>query len=171
MSVIFSHQLTEKHTTKSIPVHVPDEFKFGKVSSKPHICVCVCVCEYIWLRTELSLKSQFVLYRDNYFSILNTCISQLVDCKVKSKSAAGLEVVLLPSGTSAFIPTAHLSDHHDNWPVLLEMYDEGDVITDAICCSVVKEEDVNWIFSKWQHSKYIWGITGTLSTNCKGETL
>ena len=64
---------------------------------------------------------------------LKYCLTQMVDCTVKCKSAAGLEVAILPSNTSALIPTVHLSDHHDNWPILLAMYNPGDVIEGAMC--------------------------------------
>lgn len=51
------------------------------------------------------------------------------------KTVTGLHVSILPDEIRAVLPTAHLSDHMSNCPLLWEGLQEGDNISNLICFS------------------------------------
>ncbi len=59
-------------------------------------------------------------------------IFQLVDVKITKKTVKGLNVELLPSKFSAFIPRSHLSDTAATCDLLHDFYKDGDVIKDSM---------------------------------------
>lgn len=60
------------------------------------------------------------------------------------KSAKGLEVSILPDNVRAILPTMHLSDHTSNCPLLWEGLQEGDNISNLVCCSRNKQNIVSF---------------------------
>ena len=82
------------------------------------------------------------------WNFLNTCISQFictllkilfiqrVDCKVKEKRKTGLDVVIQPSGVSAFLPRIHLSDSLATCDLMMEAIDIGSVLNDCVYFSL-----------------------------------
>uniref|UniRef100_A0A3B5LZ77 Protein RRP5 homolog n=1 Tax=Xiphophorus couchianus TaxID=32473 RepID=A0A3B5LZ77_9TELE len=62
-----------------------------------------------------------------------------IDCEVgKVKQSSCLEVVILPDEGHAVLPTVHLSDHMSNCPLLWEVLQEGDTISNLISASLLK---------------------------------
>ena len=57
---------------------------------------------------------------------------QRVDCKVKEKRKTGLDVVIQPSGVSAFLPRIHLSDSLETCDLMMEAIDIGSVLNDCV---------------------------------------
>lgn len=72
-------------------------------------------------------------------------IGKKVEVVVCKKSPAGLEVSILPEEMPALLPTAHLSDHVSNCPLLWAGIQEGDAVSNAVCLSKRKQ---NIILSK-----------------------
>ncbi|XP_040848106.1 protein RRP5 homolog [Ochotona curzoniae] len=62
-------------------------------------------------------------------------VGQLVDVKVLEKTKDGLEVAVLPHNIPAFLPTAHLSDHVANGPLLHHWLQAGDILHGVLCLS------------------------------------
>lgn len=54
---------------------------------------------------------------------------------MQKKTDKGLDVELLPSGTTAFLPKMHLSDSIKNCDHLMDTYEKGDIIKGVMCCS------------------------------------
>lgn len=59
-------------------------------------------------------------------------IGKSVDCKVTEKRKTGLDVVLKPSGVSAFLPRIHLSDSLATCDLMLEVTDVGSVLKNCV---------------------------------------
>lgn len=57
---------------------------------------------------------------------------QSVDCKVTEKRKTGLDVVLKPSGVSAFLPRIHLSHSLATCDLMLEVTDVGSVLKNCV---------------------------------------
>lgn len=57
---------------------------------------------------------------------------QSVDCKVTEKRKTGLDVVLKPSGVSAFLPRIHLSDSLATCELMLEVTGVGGVLKNCV---------------------------------------
>lgn len=72
---------------------------------------------------------------------------QKVEVVVCKKSPAGLEVSILPEEMPALLPTAHLSDHVSNCPLLWAGIQEGDAVSNAVCLSKRKQN----IVSSWAY--------------------
>ncbi|MXQ89190.1 hypothetical protein E5288_WYG015052 [Bos mutus] len=64
---------------------------------------------------------------------------QLVDVKVLEKTKDGLKVAVLPHNIPGFLPTAHLSDHVTNGPLLYHWLQTGDTLHRVLCLSVSEE--------------------------------
>lgn len=71
------------------------------------------------------------------------CATQKLEAKVLKKSVNGLEVAILPDEIRAILPTAHLSDHMSNCPLLWESLQEGDNISNLICINKNKQNIVS----------------------------
>ncbi|XP_062399126.1 protein RRP5 homolog [Sardina pilchardus] len=65
-------------------------------------------------------------------------IGKSVEARVVSKVPDGLNLAILPEEAPAHLPTAHLSDHASNSPLLWEALQVGDVVSDAVCLSKTK---------------------------------
>lgn len=59
------------------------------------------------------------------------------------KAVNGLEVSILPGEVRALLPTMHLSDHTSNCALLWEGLQEGDNISNLVCCSRNKQNIVS----------------------------
>lgn len=66
-------------------------------------------------------------------------VGKRLEARVLKKSVNGLEVAILPDEIRAVLPTMHLSDHISNCPLLWESLQEGDNISNLICCSKNKQ--------------------------------
>ncbi|KAI4551052.1 hypothetical protein MJT46_020156, partial [Ovis ammon polii x Ovis aries] len=64
---------------------------------------------------------------------------QLVDVKVLEKTKDGLKVAVLPHNIPGFLPTAHLSDHVTNGPLLYHWLQTGDTLHRVLCLSASEE--------------------------------
>ncbi|KAG8435325.1 hypothetical protein GDO86_013327 [Hymenochirus boettgeri] len=65
-------------------------------------------------------------------------IGKLVDTRITTKTDKGLNVLILPEETPAFIPKMHLSDHITNCELLLHTLQDGDYLPGGMCLSSVK---------------------------------
>lgn len=54
------------------------------------------------------------------------------------KSPDSLELAILPEEVHISLATVHLSDHVSNCPLLWESLQEGDTISNLICCNKTK---------------------------------
>lgn len=78
-----------------------------------------------------------------------------MDVKVLEKTKDGLEVAVLPHNIPAFLPTAHLSDHVANGPLLHHWLQAGDILHGVLCLS--------------QSEKHIVSLTGISRLGEEGE--
>ncbi|XP_073541438.1 protein RRP5 homolog [Phyllobates terribilis] len=65
-----------------------------------------------------------------------------VDVKIASKADDGLNVLILPEETPAFLPKTHLSDHVSNCELLWQCLQEGDELTGLIVLSTLKGKSI-----------------------------
>ncbi|OWK07456.1 PDCD11, partial [Cervus elaphus hippelaphus] len=70
---------------------------------------------------------------------------QLVDVKVLEKTKDGLKVAVLPHNIPGFLPTAHLSDHVTNGPLLYHWLQTGDTLHRVLCLSASEERVVSFL--------------------------
>ncbi|KAF7689557.1 hypothetical protein HF521_012910 [Silurus meridionalis] len=66
-------------------------------------------------------------------------IGKKVEVIVRKKSETAVEVSILPEDIPALLPTAQLSDHVSNCPLLLAGLQEGDTISNVVCLNQNKE--------------------------------
>ncbi|NP_001122095.1 programmed cell death 11 L homeolog [Xenopus laevis] len=69
-------------------------------------------------------------------------VGKLVDIRVLSKTDKGVNVLVLPEESPAFIPKMHLSDHVSNCELLWHTLQEGDDIPGAMCLSSLKGHSI-----------------------------
>eukprot|EP00079_Xenopus_tropicalis_P016710 XP_004915908.1 PREDICTED: protein RRP5 homolog [Xenopus tropicalis] len=65
-------------------------------------------------------------------------VGKVVDTRVVSKTDKGVNVLILPEESPAFIPKMHLSDHISNCELLWHALEEGDNIPGVMCLSTFK---------------------------------
>uniref|UniRef100_A0AAV2LNK6 Protein RRP5 homolog n=1 Tax=Knipowitschia caucasica TaxID=637954 RepID=A0AAV2LNK6_KNICA len=66
-------------------------------------------------------------------------VGKKVEARVLKKLVSGLEVAILPDDIPAVLPIMHLTDHLSNGPLLWESLQEGDTISNLVCCSKNKQ--------------------------------
>ncbi|XP_028264311.1 protein RRP5 homolog isoform X2 [Parambassis ranga] len=93
-------------------------------------------------------------------------VGKRVEAKVLKKSVNSLEVAILPDEIHAILPTVHLSDHMSNCPLLWEGLQEGDIISNLVCCnknkqiiSLTKKPTVRWALEEGVVAKDFSDIT------------
>ena len=67
-----------------------------------------------------------------------------MDVKVLEKTKDGLKVAVLPHNIPGFLPTAHLSDHVTNGPLLYHWLQTGDTLHRVLCLSASEERVVSF---------------------------
>lgn len=97
-----------------------------------------------------------------------------MDVKVLEKTKDGLKVAVLPHNIPGFLPTAHLSDHVTNGPLLYHWLQTGDTLHRVLCLSVSEERVVSFT-GLWGPQKWRWGsavpLGGAQGTSGSGSAL
>ena len=95
-----------------------------------------------------------------------------MDVKVLEKTKDGLKVAVLPHNTPGFLPTAHLSDHVTNGPLLYHWLQTGDTLHRVLCLSASEERVVSFT-GLWGPRKWRWGSAAPLGkgTGPPGQVL